>query len=128
MTYNQYIKWKKCLSEEERKSYYQKAIYKNYIRNQEELLLPKSCLVRYDVSKMLSKANFEPNDFREKTKAKIEKFYNKNHSFPKPIIVSSNCFVFKGWCILYYAKLHRITEVIAVVLDNVVKLKKNKYQ
>lgn len=121
MTYNQFIRWKSCFTTKEKDSYYKEAIKRNTKTIQKgKLQLPSYWLTDYDVSEVLLAIKFDEISKTESKKVGI--YYEKNGGYPKPIIVSSNGWVFKGFNILYHAKVNGITIVPAIVLENVVKV------
>lgn len=120
MTYHQYMKWLSFSTENERKEYYLKSISINRKRlSKGKIVLPQDWLEQYDITKLLKKVDLS---CVKREDEKLKAYFNKSHSYCKPIIVSSNGWMFKGTHILCHAKKHGVKYVPAVVLENVVKL------
>jgi hypothetical protein len=122
MTHNQYIRWKKCGSQKQKDKYYREAVKKNRkTACKVGFVLPQSWTVMYDVTNVLSCMNF-PKGVGKKKLKKVVDYYEEYHVYPNPIVVTSNGWVLKGLHILYHAKMHDISEVPAIILENVVKV------
>ena len=50
---------------------------------------------------------------------KTREYYSRCKQFPKPIVVDSQRFVLDGFTQVLYAKNNKITEIPAIVLENV---------
>ena len=121
LTYEQYQILTKLSDKSERKCFKKRAIDENQKKmNSPSFILPKDWVVQIGISLLFTGRNF--NLIKEKGNDSMDKYYEENHHYPKPIIVSSNNFVFKGLHILYHAKTHGIKEVPAVLLENAIKL------
>jgi hypothetical protein len=127
MTYEQYLKWIKEPIDGKKKFYYKEVVRKNSrIIHSGKLVLPDEWLAEYDITNILKRIDLEwIKAINNKNFEKLCKYYEKNHAYPNPIIVSSNGWVFKGLHILYHAKINNITNVSAIVLENVVKVSKH---
>lgn len=123
MTVKQYAKWRR-LRKKDKTIYYEDALRKNQRMTKNFKILPSEWITEYDISEVLKQVTFE--QIERDGNEKVNQYYKKYKHYPRPIIVSRNGWVFKGMHILYHAKSHGITSVKAVVLDNVIRLKKGK--
>ena len=120
MTYNQYKNWLKLRSDKERAKYYEHAISSNMERLRKgKIILPKQWLTQYDITNLLRHMDLRRI---KKDDQNVKMWFDQSHTYCKPIIVSSDGWMYKGAHILYHARNHGITKVPAVVLDNVIKL------
>lgn len=120
MTLEQYNEWCK-LDESLRAEAQVKFCMENEEKMRNNYLLPEEWLTSFDVAEVIDDIDFElienfGND-------KIDLYYDTYGKYPRPIIVSSNNWVFKGKHILYHAKVNCIKTVSCVRLDNVVRVK-----
>ena len=88
---------------------------------QNHYIVPQNWVTLFDVSEIIEELDFEAierfgND-------KIDLYYQLHGFYPRPIIISSNGWIFKGKHILYHAKVHGIKNVSCVRLDNVFRVK-----
>lgn len=121
MTHPQYIRWKKYVSKNKKKTYYKEAIKKNQkIYSRGGLVLPQSWTREYDITDILSR--IDSFNIAQKRFEKIVEHYDATHSYPRPIIVTADGWVLKGMSILYHAKLNNVTELEAIILENVEKM------
>lgn len=122
MTKAQYFKWKRCTTFDSKSQFYMQAIKENRACIKHGgLLLPKKWIVAYDVSKQTREIDF--SGIEKRGNREIEDYFRTHKKrYPRPIIVSSNGWVFKGKHILCHAKQNDIRYVRAVILENVVKI------
>ena len=118
LTYKQFLKWR-SLEKSERASYYEKMIKENKRKMDEGTFLPKEWLSLFDISRVIQDIDFK--QIEQMGNRKIDTYYAIHGYYPRPIIISSNNWVFKGLHILYHAKNHNIRAVQAVQLDNVIR-------
>lgn len=117
MTESQFIRWNQKQSIEEREWFFQTCILENSEVLKNGYLIPKEWIEMYDVSKYFDEMPLKRVN-KQKYK-KLEDYFNKWHQYPKPMIVSSNGWVFEGKYIITHAKRNNKNEVSAVVLENV---------
>ena len=122
MSPKQFNHWRNLITNEERKLYYKRCQRDNskFIAKG-NFILPGKWLSQYDISELVDDLDFsclEPY----KTE-KVREYYEANHQFNHPIIVSSDNWLLKGKHILYQAKQVHAASVPAIVLDNVVVLR-----
>ena len=122
MSPKQFNHWRNLITNEERKFYYKRCQRDNskFIAKG-NFILPGKWLSQYDISELVDDLDFsclEPY----KTE-KVREYYEANHQFNHPIIVSSDNWLLKGKHILYQAKQVNASSVPAIVLDNVVVLR-----
>ena len=118
LTYKQFLIWR-SLQKSEKPAYYEKMIKENKRRMEEGTILPKEWLSVFDISKVIHDIDFE--FIEQYGNRKIDTYYAINGYYPRPIIISSNNWVFKGLHILYHAKNHNKKTVQAIQLDNVIQ-------
>lgn len=124
MTPTQFNRWRKLETEIERKQFYKKCHKENskYIAKG-KFILPREWLTKYDTTELIEEINF---GCLQKFKIeKVKEYYEKNHQYNHPIIVSSDGWLLKGLHILYYAKQINDLIVPAIVLENVVVIRKD---
>ena len=118
----QFNRWRKLESHDEQREYYRQCQSKNAKRiHSGEFILPKKWLTTYDTTEFCQEISF---DYLEPIKIeKVREFYEENHQYNHPIVVSSNDWLLKGKHILYQAKQNGHPIVPAIVLENVVVVK-----
>ena len=122
LTRGQYNRWKKAIAKKQTEKTHQSYTMRNEERfKREGLILPKEWLTEYPVGIVAEQIDFTP--ITDADNRRINEFYGKYKHYPKPIIVSSNDWVFAGLHVLFHAKTHGIETVPAVVLDNVVRIR-----
>lgn len=122
LTRGQYNRWRKALAKKQTEKTHLSYTMRNEERFKKEgLILPKEWLTDYPTKTVVQEIDFSP--ITEKDNRRINEFYRLYKHYPKPIIVSSNGWVFVGMHILYHAKTHGIETVQAVVLDNVIRIR-----
>lgn len=127
MTYEQFLKWKKFKTDEARIKYYQIAIVENEnLVNQGILIFPKEFMVDYDITEVLKEIDLSHIRSNSKIQKYISEYYNICHKYKHPIIFSNNGWLLDGSNILYHAKKHNEKILKAIVLENVVKIRKAK--
>jgi hypothetical protein len=118
----QYNRWLKLETHEERREYYKKCHKENSKRALNgKFILPHSWYEDFDVTKL-----FHDMDFSCLEQFKIDKvneYYETNHQYNHPIVVSSDNWLLKGKHIIYHAIVHEIKTVPAIVLENVVVIR-----
>lgn len=124
MTYEQFQKYIRLPYNKKRSEFYEKCIKENTkIIKSGRYVLPKEWITQYDITEIVSHLSFK--NLEEEKSKKLENYYDKFNQYPHPIIVSVNGWLFKGKHILEHAKRHRKTIVPAVVLENVIVIKKS---
>ena len=118
----QYNNWLKLEAHEERREYYKKCVRENSKRiSKGKLVIPRRWYDDLDVSKL-----FHDMDFSCLEKFKIDKvseYYEANHQYNHPIVISSNNWLLKGKHIIHHAIVHDVKTVPAIVLENVVVIR-----
>ena len=125
LTTKQYMEWL-SVGEPERGEYRQKCIEEN--RNQMQnssFILPKSWVTPYDTAYIVQEIDFEW--ILEYGNIGMDNYFETNHHYPRPIIVSANNWVFQGLHILYHAKMNGIRMVPAIILENVIRIRNSKH-
>ncbi len=124
---------KSCLTEYQYKVYRKLSIRNNpqktfnrFVRQnrrkfKKELLLPRIWVVDFPIDKVVDDIDFSFLD--DGGMEKVDWDYIRYGHYKKPIVVSSNYWVFDGMRILYHAKMHDIKVVQAIIMDNVVKVR-----
>lgn len=121
MTPKQFETYRKLISEHDKHEFYQKSLKENRetIKNG-SFIVPSDWITMYDSTKLIEELSFK---YLEMSKMeKLERYYNKIHQYPHPIVVSSNNWLFKGKHILYHARKINQPIVPAIILENVVVL------
>lgn len=121
LIYYQFEKWRD-LKVDKRPKAYARFIKENEKEIKSHYLLPAEWITSFEVSEVVNEIDFSVIECFGNEK--IELYYKLHHCYPRPIIVSSNNWVFKGKHILYHAKCHDIKTVSCVRLENVVRIKK----
>jgi hypothetical protein len=121
LTRGQFNRWRKNQANKQNEKSHQSYTLRNEERFKKELILPEEWLTDYPISTVVDQIDFSP--ITEKSNRRINEFYRKYKHYPKPIIVSSNDWVFVGMHVLFHAKTHGVPFVKAVVLDNVVRIR-----
>ena len=121
MLAEQFEMWKDVNQSNERADLYAMFVKENEEKMKQGFLLPNKWITDFEVDSVIDELDFEiierfGND-------KIDLYYQLYGHYPRPIIVSSNDWVFKGIHILYHAKEHGIRTISCVRLDNVVRIK-----
>lgn len=123
MTYRQFQIWKTLKTCSEKEAFYQECVRKNLqVMKKGKFVLKRSWISEYDISEVIRYISFD--QLEENKSEKLSNYYNNWHQYPHPIIVSSNDWVFKGKHILHHAKEKKIKKVPAIILENVIVLKK----
>ena len=119
LTEYQYRNYRKAKLKD-RKIIFKKFVLKNKRKFKKDIILPRKWIVDYPIEKVVEDIDFSFLD--EEGNEKIETFYRRYWHYNKPIVVSSNDWVFDGMRILYHAKKHGIKYVPAIIMDNVVRI------
>ena len=122
LTTEQFLYWRKIQSRGKRERTFNSMVTTNERRYQASFILPREWISYYDISEVLKQITFDKVSRATVANQKIEMFYFKYHHYPKPIIVTSNGWVFAGIHILYHAMRHDISTIQAIILDNVVHI------
>ena len=122
LTTEQFYHWRRIKQKDRRERAFNGMVAENRRKFKNGIILPKEWISYYNISEVINQISFEEVIKSELANSKIELFYFKYHHYHKPIIVSSNNWVFAGFHILYHAKKHSIENVPAIILDNVVHL------
>lgn len=118
----QYKEWQKIETRKDKRNYYRKCIKDNAQRiSKGKFILPRRWLEDYDISKLLY--DYDLSCIDQIQIDKIDDYYNKNHQYSHPIVVSSNNWLLKGMPIAYHAIIHNKKTMPAIVLDNVVVIR-----
>ena len=121
MTYDQFEGWKRIEGCEEKQNYYKECHKKNYeITSKGDFILPSEWIEDYDITPF---RYMDLSCLEEFKIDKVNEYYEKNHQYPHPIVVSSNSWLLKGKHVVYHAIEHGIKIVPAIVLRNVVVIK-----
>ena len=91
---------------------------KELLRSLNEYQIPDEWLSEHDVSDIvlyLQLYNFKGSNKYRRTNA----FYEQYGYFQKPIIVDQNGFLLDGFYNVFYAKMHNISSLKAIMLENV---------
>ncbi len=117
----QYNRWKKLETHVERRKYYKKCHKENSKRAMKgDFILPHKWLVDLDISELFKDMSF--NCLEQFKIDKVNEYYELNHQYDHPIVVSSNYWLLKGKHIVNHAMAHNVKIVPAIVLENVVVL------
>ena len=117
----QFKKWL-TIPPEKRHNYYSKVVSKNARGMKKGFALPQSWITMLPVDEIARDIDF--SEIKRMGNNKTNIFFQSNGCYPRPVIISSNGWVFKGFHILYHAKTHGIKRVYCIKLDNVVRVKK----
>lgn len=120
MDLKQYNAWLK-LESDKRAEAYANFVLENEKEMKKRFLLPEEWLSSFEIDRVIDDLDFEV--IEKFGNDKIELYYQLHGHYPRPIIVSSNDWVFKGMHILYHAKINGIKTISCVRLDNVVRIK-----
>ena len=122
LTAQQFSKWRRITTADKRDRVFKEMVNSNIRKIKNGILLPREWLTYYNVSDVLKVISFDEVCNSQEANERIDMFYFKYQHYSKPIIVSSNDWVFAGFHILYHAKRHSIENVPAILLENVVHL------
>ena len=84
--------------------------------------LPQSWITMLPVEEIAKDIDF--SEIKRMGNHKTDLAFELNGYYSRPVIISSNGLVFKGFHILYHAKKHGIKKVYCIKLDNVIRVKK----
>ena len=115
----QYNRWKRLETHEEKREYYKKCAKENAKRiSKGKFILPQKWFDDFDISDLFHDMDFS---ILEQFKSdKVSEYYEANHQYNHPIVVSSNNWLLKGKHIIHHAIVHDVKTVPAIVLENVV--------
>ena len=80
--------------------------------------IPCKWISEQEISKILVEVRLEDSTKTSKYK-RVETFYQKYGYFQKPIVVDKNGFLLDGFYTVFYAKLHAISTLPVIQLENV---------
>lgn len=122
MTYDQFMRYKQCKSQQEKDEFYLKCLEENLkTRKRAKFTIDRDWLTVYDIREVLKYMKF--NKLERNKSRKLAAYYRNWGQYTHPVIISSNDWVFKGRHILHHAKSARRHSVIAIVLENVIVVK-----
>lgn len=125
LTPRQFNRIRRIANEQDRKQYFKRCHKDNskFLRKG-HLILPGKWLTNYDITQLVDDMNF---DCLEEFKVqKVREFYELNHAYNHPIVVSSDDWLMKGKHIVYVAKENNDLVIPAIVLENVVVIRDAK--
>ena len=117
MTPQQFRAYRNIKDDDQKRKFLQE--YWNIRSFQERWLhiLPEEWISQTTISDLLVLMDLSDTETRKYKKTK--EYYLRCKQFPKPIIVDSQRFVLDGFTQVLYAKNNKITEIPAIVLENV---------
>ncbi len=122
LTYSQFVHLRRIQSKSKRERVFNRMVERNNCKYKNGFILPREWVSYYDITQALSQIKFDDVSQDKVVNEKIEMFYFKYKHYSKPIVVTANGWVFDGLHILYHAQKHGITNVPAIILDNVIHL------
>lgn len=126
LTYEQFMKFLE-LKVEDREEYRRTCIEENSKTMQNKsFILPEEWVSYFNTALILP--GIDLDWIEESGNQTIDCYYKQNGHYPKPIIISANNWVFKGFHILYHAKMHGIKKVPAIILENVIRIRNPKHE
>ena len=118
----QFTRWKTFDKPKERRDYYRKCIKENCKRTLNgKFILPRRWIEEYEISKL--QYDCDLTCIEQSQLDKINDYYETNHQYSHPIVVSSNNWLLKGMPIAYHAIIHDKKTMSAIVLKNVVVIR-----
>lgn len=121
MSVEQYERWKTIDNSDDKAKVFAKYAKCNEIDMQSQFMLPWGWLSEFEVSTVIDQIDFE--QIERFGNDKVDLYYELHGHYPRPLVVSSNNWVFKGIHMLYHAKVHGIRTMSCIRLDNVVRIK-----
>ena len=115
--YNKYLKLKEKNSNE--KEYLKKLnVKKEEMQRKHKYQIPKGWIYEEEISKILLEVRLEDSTRTSKYR-KVAEFYKEYGYFQKPIVIDKNGFLLDGFYTVFYAKLHAISTLPVIKLENV---------